>query len=81
MSYHLKNGEFKKRMEGLLNHLAHNGYNDGYHIKESDVAKFWNIFVEAEKEFPNITNYKTENYWRLHLKRVEWTMKWFGVPE
>lgn len=53
MSYHLKDGEFKKRIEELLNHLEHNGYNEGYHIKESDVAKFWNIFIEAEKEFPS----------------------------
>lgn len=33
---------------------------------------------EAKKDFPQITNYKTENYWELHLKRIEWFLKWFG---
>ena len=49
MSYVIE-GEFRKRIEELLNHLEHNGYNDGYHIKESDVEKFWNIFVDARRD-------------------------------
>jgi len=39
------------------------------------------FFAEAQQEFPQITNYKKENYWDLHLRRVAWFLKWFGDSE
>ena len=68
-------GEFERRIEPLG--ILH-ADEDITVFRVKDWEGLWQIFEEAKQEFPQITNYKTENYWELHLRRVAWFMKWFG---
>ena len=81
----MSEGKFKKKIEELLNHLEHNGYNDGFHVAEDDTEKFWDIFSEAKTDFPYKSHeikepiiFDTEyRSWDM-TELYRWFVKWFG---